>query len=186
MNQICPQKTESSTSASEQSAEDQRLERRRVLRAEMDRLVAARNGPMCSPEDNDLLAWVWTVPLRKKDCLYYRRYSYGKQYYVHRLIGARIAGRPLLRTDVVDHRNGNTLDNRRENLRIVTPLQNSQNRDRENPYRGTTKLRNGKWLASVKCNGKVFYCGTFVSREDAAKAAAAKRTELNFCTPTFP
>lgn len=46
----------------------------------------------------------------------------GKTTYIHRLIVGALKGQ------IVDHRDGDTLDNRRRNLRIVTPKQNCENR----------------------------------------------------------
>jgi HNH endonuclease len=50
----------------------------------------------------------------------------GTTLYMHRLLAAPPAGKE------VDHRNGQTLDNRRQNLRYGTRLQNMQNRQRAN------------------------------------------------------
>lgn len=79
----------------------------------------------------------------------------------------------------VDHRNGNKLDVRRENLRIVTPIQNAQARDR-GPFSGTTRHHRGKWVAYVWINYKRTHLGLFADRAEAAAVAAAKRKELGF------
>lgn len=80
----------------------------------------------------------------------------------------------------VDHRNGNRLDNRRENLRPCTSQQNSQNRRRavtnKSGYKGVT-WRDGKWRARIRIpasaesgRGKQIELGRF---DTAAEAHAA-------------
>ncbi len=72
-----------------------------------------------------------------------------------------------------DHRNGNGLDNRMENLRPCTPSQNQANR-RPQESRRTPK---GVWakndhcfVATITANQKCFYLGTFKDELSAAKA----------------
>lgn len=75
---------------------------------------------------------------------------------------------------IVDHRNGNGLDNRRENLRVATNQQNCFNR---RPLPGTSSRfkgvdfykRNGKWRARIKRDGRLRHLGTFDSEEEAAR-----------------
>ena len=60
---------------------------------------------------------------------------------------------------VIDHINGNPLDNQRANLRLVTYQQNCMNRRvrRTNTtgFKGVTwHKKNGYWTASIKVNGK--------------------------------
>lgn len=83
----------------------------------------------------------------------------------------------------VDHVNGNKLDNRLENLRIVTNSQNQANRHNLNKnnksgVRGVTApahlRRGGKpWLAQIGISGKVIYLGIFATLEEAAAARQA-------------
>lgn len=81
---------------------------------------------------------------------------------------------------VIDHINGNKLDNRRCNLRFVTQQQNTFNSKRRTPlrrgvnpsrYKGVT-WRNDrkKWQSRICVNGKRHYLGLFESEEDAACA----------------
>lgn len=74
----------------------------------------------------------------------------------------------------VDHINGNKLDNRIENLRIVTPQQNNMNKtSRDNStskYIGVYLYSDGKWKASIRINNKNIHLGTFINEIDAAKA----------------
>jgi len=73
----------------------------------------------------------------------------------------------------VDHINGNTLDNRRENLRIVTSRQNCQNRHNQKSsiYPGVNWFsRDNNWCAHITLNGKSKYLGYFDNEIDAFKA----------------
>lgn len=79
-----------------------------------------------------------------------------------------------------DHINGNKLDNRRSNLRIVDASGSSQNvsgRGRSR-FRGVYPSRNGRWNAKVKFQGRYHCLGTFDTEEEAAAVADAKRREL--------
>jgi len=72
----------------------------------------------------------------------------------------------------VDHVNGDTLDNRRENLRLVTPSDNHANQRAfgvSSRYRGVT-YHAGKWLARVRAHGSEHYLGRFVDEAEAARA----------------
>jgi hypothetical protein len=66
----------------------------------------------------------------------------------------------------IDHINGNGLDNRRENLRIVTRSQNLANRpafkSSKSGYKGVRKNKNG--------TGKMIYGLQFDAPEEAARA----------------
>jgi hypothetical protein len=81
----------------------------------------------------------------------------------------------ILITVLLDHKNGNGLDNRKENLRISTCSQNNQNRSK--PKNNTSGIkgvywnkRNKKWMARIQANHKVHYLGYFHELEDAATA----------------
>lgn len=78
----------------------------------------------------------------------------------------------------VDHVNGNTLDNRRSNLRLATPKQNAQHRTRSTTgkYLGVTATGEGKWKAAIFPNTGAIYLGTYLTEEEAAAAynAAAR------------
>ena len=73
----------------------------------------------------------------------------------------------------VDHKNHNTLDNRKENLRIVTIQQNNMNKsshkNSSSKYVGVSKCKNGKWQAKIRVNNKLLYLGVFNKEDDAAK-----------------
>jgi hypothetical protein len=72
----------------------------------------------------------------------------------------------------VDHINGNKLDNRKQNLRLVTNQQNQMNRlPNKTNISGrvgvTYNKRNGTWVSRIKLNNVLFYLGTFKRIEDA-------------------
>jgi hypothetical protein len=142
----------------------------------------ARPQPIFSPEDADLAALKWRI----SDRGYFRHDFYNgvvkKTIKAHRIVGARIAGRPLLASEEVDHIYADKSDNRRESLRITTHRGNSQNRKDKTGFRGAIKYPNGKWRAAVKHFGINIHLGYFTDRSEAAAAARRKREELGFLT----
>lgn len=84
----------------------------------------------------------------------------------------------------VDHINGDRLDNRRANLRLVTPHQNKVNRSfkyRAGPGTHTgVSLRKstGKWQAYICFNYIIRHLGDFSRYEDAVQAR--KNAEVQF------
>jgi hypothetical protein len=81
----------------------------------------------------------------------------------------------------VDHRNGNKLDNRRENLRVVTHAQNLQNRFSSSTalsaFRGVSFKREERWLAALTVDGVEHRLGRFPTEIEAALAVDAWRRE---------
>lgn len=90
---------------------------------------------------------------------------------------------------IVDHRDGNGLNNRRSNLRICTPAENSRNRRPHlgRKYKGVYR-RGNSYFASICVNGKSIYLGTFEHDEAAASAydRAAKIYHGDFAYFNFP
>jgi len=89
----------------------------------------------------------------------------------------------------VDHINGNPLDNRRENLRIVTPTQNAWNRKAKNTgstkYKGVWRVKRSYGVAyetSICVEGKRTRLGAFSTAEEAHMAyeEAAKRLQGDY------
>lgn len=92
-----------------------------------------------------------------------------------------------------DHRNGDTLDNRRSNLRACTRIQNGANKRKWT--RGTSKYKGvsfdgvaNKWAAEVAGPNLRRWLGRFPSEVDAAKAYDAAAIELfgEFAKLNFP
>ena len=87
---------------------------------------------------------------------------------MHRLLMGEQEGK------VIDHINGNGLDNRRCNLRFATYSQNfanSRSRHGSSKYKGVTlRKTSGSWQAAIQVNKKSYYLGNFRSEIEAAKA----------------
>jgi AP2 domain/HNH endonuclease len=111
-----------------------------------------------------------------------------------RCISKRISMHRLLvpgATDV-DHRDGNGLNNRRNNLRPASRSQNSGNarprRGGTSKYKGVTLTPAGAWEARISPNGKTVRLGTFKSQTEAARAydAASLKYFGEFARLNFP
>lgn len=86
-------------------------------------------------------------------------------------------------SEVVDHINHQTLDNRKSNLRVTTKLHNNRNRrlakTNKSGFKGVFRYPGGlskPWAARIKVYGKQIHLGYFLTPEEAAKKydAAAK------------
>jgi hypothetical protein len=89
----------------------------------------------------------------------------------------------------VDHINGDRIDNRRANLRVVTNAQNGQNvrshADAKSTYRGVSwDVSRGMWRARVFHGRVELFQARFATEIEAAYAAEAYRlAHLPFATP---
>ncbi|MFS0841247.1 HNH endonuclease [Paenibacillus sp. 1P03SA] len=97
--------------------------------------------------------------------------------YLHRLLTKAPPGL------VVDHINGDTLDNTSENLRVCTPAENHQNITAppwsRTGVRNVYELSNGKYRVQIGYNGEQHRFGTYDSLYEAAQVAREKRAELH-------
>lgn len=88
------------------------------------------------------------------------------------------------KNEVVDHINGNKLDNRKRNLRICTQQQNTMNNknNRSNNtsgHKGVTWDKNrNKWIAQISVDYKNINLGRYDRIEDAIEAR--KRAEIKY------
>ena len=98
-----------------------------------------------------------------------------KGLYMHHLI----AGTPP-KGMTIDHINGNSLDNRKENLRVATQQQQRMNSakrvDGASRYKGviirnvTGRCKKTRICAQIKALGRSIYLGDFETEEEAAEA----------------
>ena len=94
---------------------------------------------------------------------YARAWINGRREYMHRFI---------MEGDLIDHINGNGLDNRKSNLRLADKSLNAINSkirsDNSTGYRGVTfNKKANKYMAEISRNGKKTYLGLFNTAEEA-------------------
>lgn len=94
---------------------------------------------------------------------------------MHRIIMSRVLGYTLTPNIKVDHRDGNGLNNRRDNLRIASDSENMRNSRR--PKNNTSGFKGvswhktyKKWYAAIRYNGKSIHLGSFSTPQEAHKA----------------
>lgn len=100
-----------------------------------------------------------------------------KLYKAHRIIWALYYGE--YPSESIDHINGNRRDNRIENLRVVTPSENSQNvKLRKNSTSGCVGVSrcNSGFRSYINVSGKRVHLGVFPSVEEAL--AVRKTAEI--------
>lgn len=90
---------------------------------------------------------------------------------IHRYI-MYLAGHNITNKQI-DHINGNTLDNRIENLRLCTSKDNNRNaskrQDNTSGYKGVSWHKgHQKWAAYIRVNKKLIHLGYFFDKIDAA------------------
>lgn len=108
-----------------------------------------------------------------------------QNHFAHRLAWLYVHGDwPI---GVIDHINGNTLDNRIQNLRDVSQRINQQNRRKTSSRSGLLgahwRERDKKWSSAIVVGGKAIHLGIFETAETAHAAyVAAKRKLHEGCT----
>lgn len=124
-------------------------------------------------EDFEYLSqWIWVVH-KGWDTYYARAFDYRGskkpvRIYMHRIIYKAKKG------DIVDHINRNGLDNRKENLHIVSPSVNNLNQkkriDNTSGYKGIWwNDRRKKWIVEMWKNKKKYYFGGYIDFDEAIR-----------------
>jgi len=113
-----------------------------------------------------------------------------RKFKVHQLIWMYLYGR--WPDQMIDHIDGDPLNNKLLNLREVTAKQNSENRNKVNAisgYKGVVPAVNNRWKAQITNNCKTIYLGTYDTKKEAhmayCKAALILHTHNNstkFCS----
>lgn len=120
----------------------------------------------------------WYVSYNK-DNNFYIKSTRKKSFFIHRFIMGLEKGDKR----VVDHKNHNTLDNRKKNLRICTVAENSRNRkiqkNNTSGFNGVSYFKNLKlWTVKIRLNKKYMHLGYFKTSQEASKVYNKKAKEL--------
>ncbi len=146
----------------------------------MRRLDVGGHVVLVDSEDYDFLAvFNWRPLVTDSGLVYAQAWRRRMHFYMHRLVIGAGPG------EEVDHKNGNGLDNRKDNLRIATHSQNLGNigkprlkKPPSSQYKGVTwdKSKNA-WAVFVATDGKYpngrckrKFVGRFASEVEAAQA----------------
>jgi hypothetical protein len=83
--------------------------------------------------------------------------------------------------ELVDHRDGNGLNNSRKNIRVCSLAENNRNcrlrKDNTTGFKGVYKSGK-KWQSYIRYQGDMICLGTFLTPEEAARTYDAKAREL--------
>lgn len=134
--------------------------------------------------DADLVAYKWSPQISKSGTVYAKRTTAltggESKTYLHRIIQGRKEQRTLQQKELVDHEDGDGLNNTRHNLRLATHANNCQNSKRSklnsSGFKGVSQTGN-KWRAQINPSGKRIHLGTFNTPELAHLAYCKAATQ---------
>lgn len=150
-------------------------------------MIVIISGKECIIDDSDLQIingkrWIVTSCNGKQ----YVRFNYsdtidGKRKQIHLYLHRHLLSAP--KGMEVDHINGNTLDNRRSNLRVCTHRENIRNKKtpshNKSGYKGVSySARYKKYMVCIKMNGKTLHLGGFADPKEGYEVYKAKALEL--------
>lgn len=145
--------------------------------------IGLTKGFLAVVDDTDyagLSAFRWSANIGDSGKVYPVACIGGKNHYMHRVILG--LGKKKDDGRIIDHIDGNTLNNTRANLRICTPSQNAKNTRKidgaASRYKGVQKAKD-RWAATITSDGVKHYLGTFESEVVAAVIYNQKARELN-------
>ena len=136
-----------------------------------------------------------SLQTKTRNKYYTVNFSYfGKQVVVknHRIIYAMYNQKIDIENFCIDHKDGNTINNLPDNLRLATNMENATNRkvgirSKSGCLGVTWHNDKKKWQSSIRINGKDYYLGSFVCLDDAITARKnAEKKSRNFYFQGIP
>lgn len=103
------------------------------------------------------------------------RDNVGKNFKVHQLVAITFLGHEINgHNRIIDHINSDKLDNRAENLRIVTARENcsklSEKKKKISKYIGVSKDIYSRWESYIRIKNKLYKLGIFETEDEAREA----------------
>lgn len=139
----------------------------------MSKIIKAHHGQEILVDDEDfefLSLFVWKVMLKVKTYSDVQSTHFGKIVRMSRMVMKAQPGQ------IVDHKNGNTFDNRKENLRFCNSKENSRNIGKRkgnytSKYKGVYwNKRSKKWCTKISTDYGIKFLGYFKIEKDAVRA----------------
>lgn len=135
----------------------------RAMRYIVNSKVFGTRSILLDDEDGDRVLSMGKWSLGKRGSgVYATKLVKGKRVYMHRVVNNTPKGL------VTDHINGNTLDNRKSNLRACTVSANLRNAPNTKGVYWLPKRK--KWLAMIMVKRKSIFIGHFDTKKEALEA----------------
>lgn len=128
---------------------------------------------------HDLTLYSWNVCNDE----YYKAHINNKHISLHRYV--LLGDEAFLKKGKVDHKNRNKKDNKKNNLRLVDARINSHNISKSksgssSKYLGVSfNVKSKVFIAYIYCDNEPYYCGSYKTEKEAARARNAKAIELH-------
>lgn len=134
--------------------------------------------------DADLAGLGWYANVQSPNVYAALSLPHHARAHLHRVIMARIVGRVLKSHEIVDHIDGNGLNNCRINLRLCTRAEDLRNRrmpkHNTSGYKGVSwDKQRGMWIAIIRAHKTRHYLGHYDDPIEAAKAYDTAARDLH-------
>ena len=110
----------------------------------------------------------FVLKYEKSSSGYYRIKISKKNITIHQMVAQTFLDykRDGTNKTIVDHINGDKLDNRLSNLRVISNRENLKKRGGTSKYVGVHKQRNS-WLSNITLDNVLYYLGSYKTEEEA-------------------